>query len=122
MGITTTTDWSAEIAKMEAEFAATLAEVRNMRTGQTYRTGFGGSLTVNTVCYGHADLDEVLAGTADAEMVVLTEDGKTAEWQTWHDGPSEDVAGWVYYERWTPEGRVAHGYVDATTRRLVQAG
>ena len=106
---------------MDAEFAATLAVVRDMRTGQSYRTGFGGTLTVNTVSYGHADLDEVLAGTADAEMVVLTEDGRTADWMVWHDGaPTSDT--WVYYERWTPEGRLAHGFVDPTTRRLVQAG
>ena len=67
------------------------------------------------------DVDAVVNRTAVPEMVVLTEDGGFADFGRWHEGDS-DIDTWVRYERYTTEGRVGHGYVDATTRRLVQTG
>jgi hypothetical protein len=71
------------------------------------------------------DRDEFVARCIAGEVpnieLLLTADGRFANPGSWHEGPS-DIDGWVYYERWTPEGRVAHGYVDPESRRLVQAG
>lgn len=57
-------------------------------------------------------------GLASAWMVVASQDGDEVR-TGWHSGPS---AGEVYYERYTRYGRVAHGWVDRETRKLVQAG
>jgi hypothetical protein len=67
-------------------------------------------------------LERVIAGEVPSIETVLTSDGRFVPTPLrWHEGAS-DIDGWVYYERWTPEGRVAHGYVDPETRRLVQSG
>lgn len=111
----------ATLLKHKNEFWATLRAVPTMRAGQVYQTGQGFPLTVNAVQYGHAAVEDVLAGRALAQEVVMTTDGKNAQPQKWHEGPPTDEE-WVYYERWTPEGRVAHGWVDSVTRNLIQSG
>lgn len=113
------TEIDAFLAQCQAEYDATLAALPTMKTRHVYRTGFGGELTVNSVSFGKVSVESVLDGSAKAIEATLTEDGRSAATWEWHQGP---VSREVYYERWTAEGRVAHGYVDAESRRLVQAG
>jgi hypothetical protein len=54
------------------------------------------------------------------EHATLTGDGRSALHEAWCQCP--DPAGWVAYERWTAEGRIAHGFVHETCRRLIQTG
>lgn len=56
------------------------------------------------------------------EYVVLTGDGrpKSTCWCQC-DGSRADED-WVRYERWTAEGRVAHGYLHRECRGILQAG
>lgn len=70
------------------------------------------------------DFMEYLRSQPYAE-VVLTQDGRSAPLGRdlrWHHGDTPDADEWVYYERWTAEGRVGHGYLHPETRRLVQSG
>lgn len=62
---------------------------------------------------------DVIAGKVPAAGCTATEDGRHADFGNWHVG---DSAGEVYCERYTAEGRVFHGWIDAATRQLVQAG
>lgn len=115
-----TIEYAIEVAELETQFAATLAAFPAMRTGQVHRTGCGSLLTVVEMCYAKGTTDEqVVRHTVAPEMVVMTTDGRPAEFGVWHEGASTDS---VYYERWTANGRVAHGWVDAASRQLVQAG
>jgi len=115
-----TIDYVTWIEKSEAQFAATLAAFPAMRTGQVHETGQDIALMVVEMRYAKGTTDEqVIRHTVAPEMVVMTSDGRPAEFNTWHEGTSTDS---VYYERWTAAGRIAHGWVDATSRRLVQAG
>lgn len=110
------------LADMKAEGEATLVAVPRMRTGQAFRTGFGGELIVNHVRYApHSTEAEVLAGNGIVVMAELTQDGRNAVTTEWHEGaPSNDE--WVYVERWTMMGRSFHGYVDSVSRKVVQTG
>lgn len=57
------------------------------------------------------------------ERASLVSDGRGCIPETWcscQAGP--DSATWVRYERYTAEGRAAHGYLCPTCRRLVQSG
>lgn len=56
--------------------------------------------------------------------VTLTADGRGVNTEAWCACGNRDFADEVRYERWTAEGRVAHGYVCPviTCRRLVQSG
>lgn len=115
------TEVEKHLVKYQAEFAATKAAVPVMRTGDVYQTGQGIALIVNHVVYGQVPVEDVLNGIALAEEVTLTADGQTANNRVWHEGEPAD-GNWIYYERWTTEGRIGHGYVDRITRKLVQAG
>jgi hypothetical protein len=118
----TTTNIDAWLRKAQAEFDATKAAVPSMRSGQVYRTGFGGELTVNLVHFVEGTTtDEVLERRATAEYAVLTQDGRQAITNEWHDGAATSDE-WVYVERWSADGRVFHGYVDPTSRKLLQTG
>lgn len=55
------------------------------------------------------------------EDALLTGDGEDAVTTGWCQD-SDDHAGEVQYERWTAKGRVAHGTVCGTCRRLTQTG
>lgn len=64
-----------------------------------------------------------IASPGRARVVVLTEDGRHADLTAWHAGPTTGEA--VYVERY--EGRALarrtfHGYVDPTSRQIVQVG
>jgi hypothetical protein len=83
-----------------------------------YSPNFGGILTIVGKGYpADADVREVIAGRATPDRVDLSADGRA--WvDAWHSGPEAGDA--VYVER---HGRGAfHGWVDAVSRRLVQAG
>ena len=82
-------------------------------------TGSGIPLMVHRADYGVVAVDEVLNGTAIPVSILATEDGRGAYLNEWHEGASTDS---VYVELWTAEGRPFHGWVDRTTRRLVQTG
>jgi len=66
----------------------------------------------------HAELRALLDAEVPVE-VTLTSDGGRYSQNGWHTG---EEAEWVQVERWTPEGRVFHGFIDSVSRRLVQAG
>jgi hypothetical protein len=55
------------------------------------------------------------------ETATLTGDGLGAAPSAWcsHKTPSD---AWVRYERWSPQGCEAHGYVCPTCRQLIQSG
>ncbi len=128
--MTTTTEVDkAELAewieRSDREFAYTRGHVYLMRTGEAYRTGFGGWLIVNETSYGKVPVESVLNHTADVREAILTEDGRTANLYDWHspllDGDYSE--GSVYVERWQAGvGRTFHGYVDSVSRKVVQTG
>lgn len=120
-----TTYWAALSARFEAEFAnAWTGIVERSRYGSGRRqepihTGSGIALIVNEVNYGAVDAQEVLAGLVAPITAVLTQDGRPFV-NEWHQG--EPTGEPLYYERWEPGARVAHGWIDPTTRRIVQTG
>lgn len=70
---------------------------------------------------------EWFAALGRREYVTLTSDGQSggdrngpAGWC--QCGVDPDVEQWVAYERWTAEGRVAHGYLHSECRLLLQSG
>lgn len=87
------------------------------------QTGAGVALIVNSVSYGQDRpglLDEIIAKTALPVGLVATEDGRGYV-NAWHEGPS-DIDVWVYFERYENGSRVAHGYIDPVSRKIVQTG
>lgn len=114
---------------MNTLYSTNAAEVLAARLGQEVVTVEDGiRLRVNGKGYGKAsdrDMDEdvflaaVLDETLQPAEVTLTMDGRAAFTSEWHQGPETD---WVFVERWTPLGRVFHGWVDSASRRLLQAG
>ena len=123
-----TIDWEALSASFECEYAAAWqgivdrSRAGNVDRTAPLRTGWGGELIVNTLGYGVTDVDALLAGQVEPVTAVLTQDGGSFinEWDLGDEVPGIDD--WVYYERWTPEGRVAHGYLNPITRRITQTG
>lgn len=113
-------NWATALSRFE-EIGEIMGEVwSSLRCGDRVASVDGEILVVTRVSYGRdADETEVLAHTAPAVEVVLSSDGRWVESQAWHDGPEAE---WVAYERWTSEGRVAHGFIDSVSRRLLQAG
>jgi hypothetical protein len=118
-------DYQALIDLIQAEFDYTRSHVSTMRLGEGYRTGFGGWLIVNTLSYGNAvSMESVIAHEAPVLEAILTEDGRMVNLDEWDDGrlPLDGESQSVYVERWTPEGRMFHGYVDSVSRKVVQTG
>lgn len=95
------------------------ADVAGCSTRSTFISS-GIQLTVNHVSYGKVSIESVLAGEAAAIEITATQDGRgyIAEWA--REGESSGEA--VYCERWTAEGRAFHGWIDAASRKIVQAG
>jgi len=61
-------------------------------------------------------------GPRDLE-VRLTADGRNVDTRSWCQcTPQPGWDRWVRYERWTPEGRKAHGWACPGCRHLVQSG
>lgn len=94
-------------------------DIRQIAKTMTRFVGFGGiEVTTRQTSYGAVPVDTVLLGTAQPLEVTATSDGM-GYLPEWHDGDSDDL---VYVERYSPQGREFHGWVDRTSRRLVQVG
>ena len=78
-------------------------------------------MTTVGASYGIVPVEDVLSGKAPVVEVTATSDGRgIVNTGRWHDGDSDDLL--VYVERYSARGREFHGWIDATSRRLVQAG
>lgn len=99
----------------------TMATVDRGADGRSriFSEAIGAELIVNAASYGKVDVEAVLSGEAEAIEVTATQDGRQVI-REWQDGAG--CGRDVYYERWTTEGRAAHGWVDAESRKIVQAG
>jgi hypothetical protein len=110
----TNDELAAALDRYAAEFAAAWDEITaRIERGplrKPVRTGFGGALVI-------AD-SHVVDGV---RSVTLTEDSAPAIVDTWHTGDTTGDS--VYVEIWDgPSHRRFHGYVDPTSRKLVQTG
>ena len=84
-----------------------------------YSPNTGGELTVVELSYGIVESAAVLDGTAKPIEARVSADGRA--WSSeWHQGAESGDA--VYVERHDITGCVFHGWVDATSRQIVQAG
>lgn len=121
-------DWAAISARYEAEYAAAWDLMVAAKGLTSFPTGSGVDV-IRVAASWPAGVDEegVLSGAVAPTEIVVTSDGGQYRRDGWHDGES-DIDSWVYFERWerelgTSRGyRVAHGYIDPVSRRLVQAG
>lgn len=95
-----------------------IASVLSAGCGEQVDTGGAMPLTVNRRLWAAGVAPEV-AHEQPASEVLLTQDGHRAVTEEWHTGLS---VSWTYVERWTPEGRTFHGWVDADSRKLIQPG
>lgn len=95
-------------------------DLRSVQKCLTEFVGFGG-LKMKTVhvSFGVVPTESVLDGSATAVEVTATSDGRMANTREWHDGDSADS---VYVERYSALGREFHGWIDSTSRKLVQVG
>lgn len=95
--------------------------VSALRVGSRhYSPNYGAELVVVSRSFPIGTTDaEAIANTVPAEFVALSADGRG--WvDGWHTGAEcGDV---VYVERHTTGGCVFHGWIDAKSRRVVQAG
>jgi hypothetical protein len=100
---------------------ATTADIvhPHVRTRELIASPSGMDLLVCQISYGKVPYELVERREATPEIVWLSQDGRAFDTTAWHEG---DSAATVYVERWTPLGRAFHGWVDASSRRLVQAG
>jgi hypothetical protein len=129
-----TIDIAREQADAFERTAATWAQLRESALRDVVDTGTGIPLTVCAASYGQVDRDRYEHLDQDALVqffqslpyteVTLSADGRrvpSGRDLRWHTGDATDDD-WVYYERWTERGRVAHGWIHAATRRLLQSG
>lgn len=69
------------------------------------------------------DVDAYLAALGAHDHATLTADGRGARTDGWCQcEPGPPLATTVRYERWTDQGRVAHGYLCPTCRFITQTG
>ncbi len=119
--------WAAQVAQFEAEakvaWPSLVAQMKERGDARLtpVQTGAGVGVIAVQASYGHADEAAVLAGQAEPIAIVATQDGRHYDRQGWHQGPS-DIETWVYFERYEAGLRVAHGYLDPTTRKITQSG
>lgn len=67
--------------------------------------------------------DEWLAALGPYERAILTSDGTSINNTQWCTCPNQAAAtDWIRYERWTSQGRIAHGYCCPTCRAVTQTG
>lgn len=121
----TATYWAEQVARFEAAAQVAwpnlVAASKTMGDRTQVQTGAGVGLLVHRVSYGtEATEADVLARVAQPVQIIATQDGRGVVLE-WHEGES-DIDAWVYYERWENGLRLAHGYVDPTTRKIVQTG
>lgn len=115
----TTEEMQQMLDLYEAQFNSAWTHMVHGRLGDTIATGSGPILTMVWRSFGKVAYDP---DTKQVPVeVLLTEDGGTADTRTWHKG--EPTGESVYAERWDAEhGRYWHGYVDPTSREVVQTG
>lgn len=127
--MTTAADLDRELAE---------ARARNARLWETLSTSslrdvvetVEGPMTVVGATWGRVETEATGEELADLLQsmpyveVAVSSDGRSVPMRgiRWHRGEVPATTSWVYYERWTAEGRVAHGYVHPETRDLIQAG
>lgn len=63
----------------------------------------------------------VALASAGEARVVLTDDGGDADLAEWHEDGSYDGPS-IFYQAYTPAGRLHHGYVHPVSRKLTQVG
>lgn len=88
--------------------------------GSVHSPNYGGDLIVVHRSFPKGtEVEMILEGRVPADRVDLAADGKP--WAAgWHVG--ETTGEPVYVERHVLDGRGLHGWVDPTSRRLVQVG
>lgn len=97
----------------------TFASIAALPLRASVDTPNGRMVVVGTSYPASTDTDAVVAGTATPDSVMLSSDGR--HWlSAWHTGAEAGDA--AYVERYSPRGREFHGFVDATSRRIVQSG
>lgn len=110
MGITAdqAAAWLAEAAELRETFITAL-RAGLVAVGQTHDVGNGPLIVAQITVTG---------------VVVLTTDGlPVATPLDWHRGPDPAGEDWVRYERWDVTGNhLAHGFIDPSSRQLLQAG
>jgi hypothetical protein len=70
---------------------------------------------------GLLDFDEKNMTDNGCAEIIATSDGRNYI-SKWHEGPRTPHTAAVFVERWTKDGRTFHGYIDATSRKIVQTG
>jgi hypothetical protein len=99
---------------------ATISDVSTLSLrGRVWSPNALAELMVVELSYGHVSWEDVLSGRARPIEARLSADGRAFDSSRWHDGESNDE---VYVERLTKAGCAFHGFVDAQSRHLVQAG
>lgn len=90
--------------------------------GKCYSDNLGADLTIVDLRYPiGTTADEIARRVVRPEFVTLSRDGRA--WiDGWHTGPTSPSRDETYVERHTIGGCVFHGWVDAETRRITQAG
>jgi hypothetical protein len=97
-----------------------VSELMQLPIGTPVATPAGVPVYVQGRTFPTGTTMQELIGGAPASSVTVTSDGR-AYVPEWHDGPVTGDP--VYVERWdAEEGLTFHGWVDPTTRRLVQTG
>ena len=95
-------------------------DLQTIAPSLTQFVGFGGiAMTTVAGSYGHAKVEDVLAGTAPMIEVTATSDGRGYARGQWHTGAEADT---VYVEVYSDRGREFHGWIDSVSRKLVQSG
>jgi hypothetical protein len=90
---------------------------------RVYCAAIGGEMIVNQCGWSREaeqefGIEAIIAGEVAAERWTITQDGRGYIGE-WHHGESAEE---IYVERWDKQGRVFHGWIDAETRKIVQAG
>ena len=84
----------------------TIELIVNHRAGLEVRANGDGSERVGDSC----------------REVTLTADGRAADLTEWHTEADGAEGEWIYFERIAADGTGSHGWVDAESRKLLQAG
>lgn len=115
----------AEAVVRRIQAWATLCAIVSCRTSELRTTPVDTGSGVRLIVHGAtwpkgANLNEVLNGTLPPVEIVATGDGRSLDPTRWHDG--DPTGEWVYAERWSPAGLLFHGWIDPTSRQLLQVG
>ncbi len=98
-----------------------LERVLGARVRDLVDTGAGPLVVLQRSWPVGTTVEQVLADELPADSVILTGDGRGYRAEP-HDGPVPPIEEWVRVERWSPRGQEFHGFISATSRRIVQWG